>query len=483
MILRKSQLFSVVVCIITVLSVLSLMIPKGTYAEGNDKSMTLVCVNGDTILAGMEWKIYRVGQRSADGQSFVQNEDFSAVQINLRRITADSINKAAQSFQSYAIAAGIQPVQTGVTNENGEVQFTGLSAGLYLTSGKVLKIGTNYYVPSTTLIEVKEEDTDLKYDAYPKSEYQVMDGRVRAHVVYKEWEGDDEHLDQRPDHVTVDIYRDEEYYTTVTLNAENRWRYRWVDETGSSSWIVMERDIPECYEMMIEYDNNYRIQNSYNEEFTTTTTKTTTITTTTTTRKPVTTTTTTTSKPVTTTTTIRTSISVGQESTTVTTTFPLGNETVTRTRTTTATFPVMNGSETRSRTTSSVTNTETVTVTTETTTETESGSETDTETTTTTTETVTGTGTVTTVSSETESGTGTVTTVTTTTEKEETPETTKKTTSYSSGGKNSGSSGGGSSVKLPQTGQLWWPVVPLSIGGVLFISAGLVMKSKRKSDD
>ena len=456
MILRKSQLFSVIVCIITVLSVLSLMIPKGTYAEGNDKSMTLVCVNGDKILAGMEWKIYRVGQRSADGQSFVNNDDFSAVQINLRRLTADSINKAAQSYQSYAIAAGIQPIQTGVTNENGEVQFTGLSAGLYLTSGKVLKMGTNYYVPSTTLIEIREEDTDLKYDAYPKSEYQVMDGRVRAHVVYKEWEGDDEHLDQRPDHVTVDIYRDEVYYTTVTLSAENGWRYRWVDETGSSSWIVMERDIPECYEMLIEYDNNYRIQNSYNEEFTTTTTTTTTATT------------------------ARTSISVGQESTTVTTTFPIGNETVTRTRTTTATFPVMNGSETRSRTTSSVTNTETVTITTETTT----NSESDTETTTTTTETVTGTGTVTTVSSETESGTGTVTTFTTTTEEEEeTPKTTKKTTSYSSGGKSSGGSSGGSSVKLPQTGQLWWPVVPLSIGGVLFISAGLVMKSKRKSDD
>ncbi|MDE6833703.1 MAG: hypothetical protein K2J39_05590 [Ruminococcus sp.] len=490
MILKKSRLLSIVTCIITVLSVLSLMIPKGTYAN-SDKSMTLVCVSGDTILSGMDWKIYRVGQRSADGQRFVQNEDFSGTQINLRRITADSINKAAQSYQSYAVAAKIPPIQEGFTNEQGEVQFTGLSAGLYLICGKTLQVGSNYYVPNATLIEVREEDTDVKYDAYPKFEYQVMNGQPRAHTVYKEWEGDDEHLDMRPDHVEVEIYKDEVLYETVTLSAANNWRYRWVDSTGASSWLVMEKDIPECYQMIIDYDNNYRIQNSYDETFTTTTTTTQAITTTTTTtRRPVTTTTTTTTRRTvtTTTTTLRTSISLGQASTTAftTTTFPLGNLTVTRTRTTTATFPVMNGSVTRPTTT---TTTESGTVTTDTVqseivTETTSGetvTTTVTDSNTTTTQTASGSETVTTT--QTTSGTETATT-TTTEEEEETPATTRKTTSASIGKvSNSGGGSSSNSVKLPQTGQLWWPVVPLSIGGILFISAGLVMKSKRKSDD
>ncbi|MDE6088888.1 MAG: Cna B-type domain-containing protein [Oscillospiraceae bacterium] len=49
---------------------------------------------------------------------------------------------------------------------------------------------------------------------------------------------------------------------------------------------------------------------------------------------------------------------------------------------------------------------------------------------------------------------------------------------------NSGSSSGGGSnnaatiEKLPQTGQLWWPVVPLAVGGILFISIGLKLKEK-----
>ncbi|MCM1314290.1 MAG: Cna B-type domain-containing protein [Prevotella sp.] len=454
MILRKSKLFSIVVCIITVLSVLSLMIPKGTYAEENDKSITLVCVNGDTILAGMEWKIYRVGQRSANGQNFVQNEDFAGTQINLRRITADSVNKAAQSYQSYAIAAGIQPVQTGITDEHGEVQFTGLNAGLYLISGKLLKVDSHYYLPNASLIEIKEGDTDLKYDAYPKFEYQVMSGQPRAHIVYKEWEGDEEHLDKRPDHVVVDIYRDEEYYDTVILNEENDWRYRWVDSDGSSSWIVMEKDIPECYEMIIEYDINYRIQNSYTDE-------------------PFTTTTRSGAATVTTTTTVNTSISVGQASTTIaTTTFPIGNATVTNTRTTTASFPVLNNTETRSRTTTS----DTVTVTTATTDTVQSGTATET-TSSDNISTETATGTTTNSVAESESTTTTVETETTI------KTTTKKSGSGSSGSSGGKSSGGSSSIKLPQTGQLWWPVVPLSIGGVLFVSAGLVMKSRRKSDD
>lgn len=48
----------------------------------------------------------------------------------------------------------------------------------------------------------------------------------------------------------------------------------------------------------------------------------------------------------------------------------------------------------------------------------------------------------------------------------------------SSGGNTPGS--GGSSGKLPQTGQLWWPVPLLLICGMLFLAAGLWIQKKRK---
>ena len=37
--------------------------------------------------------------------------------------------------------------------------------------------------------------------------------------------------------------------------------------------------------------------------------------------------------------------------------------------------------------------------------------------------------------------------------------------------------------KLVQTGQLWWPVLPLSLGGVVLIGAGISMRSGKKKDE
>ena len=55
--------------------------------------------------------------------------------------------------------------------------------------------------------------------------------------------------------------------------------------------------------------------------------------------------------------------------------------------------------------------------------------------------------------------------------------TTTVTTAVSGGGDNSG---GGS---LPQTGQLWWPVIPLSLGGVIFIFMGIKLKPKKENNE
>jgi hypothetical protein len=37
--------------------------------------------------------------------------------------------------------------------------------------------------------------------------------------------------------------------------------------------------------------------------------------------------------------------------------------------------------------------------------------------------------------------------------------------------------------KLIQTGQLWWPVLPRSLGGMVLIGAGISMKNGKKKDE
>jgi len=437
MLLKKSKLFSIIMCIITALSVFSLVFPHNVRAEEN-KSITLVCVSGNTILPGMKWKLYKVGERTNNNMNFVQTGDFAGIQVNLRKLTSERVNEVAMTFQTFAVANGLTPLREGQTDENGEVQFTGLDAGLYLIAGKLLKIDTHYYVPTTSLIEVKEDDSDLRYNAYPKFEYQVANAQPRRYTAHKRWNNDEEHLNERPKQVIFDIYKDEEYYDSVVLSDENKWEVSWVDNEGVSSWLVMEKNVPPKYEMKITYDNSrYWIDNSYTEEVIDNTSSTSN------------------SGQTASSTTTTSSGEWGNDTATRTRPSDVSNITVSRTSTTTASGNWGNDTATRTRP-SDVSNA-----------------------------TVTRTGTD--VSDSSNSGS-------TTTSKKNGDNgggSGNGNGGNSSGGKGNGSSsggksnsGGGSSSgrKLPQTGQLWWPVVPLSIGGVLLVGAGLVIRARRKED-
>lgn len=404
MLLKKSKSIGIIICVIIVLSFVSLIIPNRASADNQgsadgSQSLTLVCINEDTILSGMEWKIYKVAERVNSNRNFVQVGEFSSFQINFSRLTEERVYEAAQTFQSYAIANQIAPLREGMTDENGEVTFTGLDAGLYLVVGKTLKVDTHYYVPNATLVELKADDGNYKYNIYPKFEYEVANSEIRNYTVEKKWSGDEDNLLERPISITVDLYKDEEYYDTVILSEENNWRYRWNDLGNDSSWIVIEREIPVNYEVEIKFDSTrYSIVNYYSVQQQSSTTTSTSYSTTVTT----------------TTSTVSGAGIIDDNSGTGTITITtMSNDMVTNTGTFTSTVSQEEGSASNTRTTTNKNNND------------------------------------------------------------------KVTTAYNQSG---GSSSGGSSSKLPQTGQLWWPVVPLSICGIILIAGGLVIRNKKKEE-
>ena len=105
---------------------------QNIHADDEDKSLTLVCVQDDVILEGMQWKLYRVGERSNSSRNFVQTGDFEEYQINLRNLSEERVSEAAQTFQAYAVANKIPPLRAGKTDQNGEIEFSGLNAGRQL---------------------------------------------------------------------------------------------------------------------------------------------------------------------------------------------------------------------------------------------------------------------------------------------------------------------------------------------------------------
>ncbi len=369
--LKKQRIFTLMICMAVFISAFAgVIVPNADAAA--DSELRLVCVNDKTPLSGMKWKIYRVGEL-VNGE-YVLSGDFAQYHVDLIDMSKENISAAAQTLESYAIADRKTPTAASVADNDGEVSFKNIESGLYLALGSLYEAGPYYYDPSPILVDVGEK-TVTSYDAYPKIERATLTEEVASYTVRKVWLDNDDSYEVRPVYVTVDIYKDEELFKTVTLNEANNWQYRWECENKLTEWLVIEREIPAEYEVRIEYnEKQYLIRNRHNS--------------------------------------VENWGDIIQTTTAVT-----GNPVTTVT------------------TTDEVTGKAT-------------GSNPDTD------------GSITT------SYLSTSTSSTSSTKQNSVDITTQK---------QSGTGGG----KLPQTGQLWWPVIPLIFGGALFIAVGLMLRPKK----
>ena len=249
-----------------ILSALICVIFCVPFAVSSDDSETrtikLICRKDDTILTGMMWRLYKVGERSDNG--IILTGDFADYRIDTSIITEENVEQIAKTIASYAVVDGISPVGNGKTDTSGELSFNGLSKGVYLAVGKTLQVDDTFYMPSTLLLEANESDVTFSYDAYPKFAYITLSNTVDSYTVRKVWIDDTADSTARPTYVTVDLYRNDKIYDTVTLNEENNWEYRWNDLEPINDWYVVERYIPVNYTVIIDFDSNqYLIKNSY----------------------------------------------------------------------------------------------------------------------------------------------------------------------------------------------------------------------------
>jgi len=381
----KKRLGIFIILILCISSLLCLSEHWKAEADGGDKNITLNCEKDGSVIEGMKWKLYRTGERQ--GGDFVLTGDFAAYPVDLKDMSVENISAAAQTLSSYAVADHIACLAEGITDESGKLTFNGLSDGLYMAVGKRFKIGEFTYEPTPLLLEVSKGSVDFSYDAYPKIVRVTLSSEARSHTVKKVWLDYDDLYEARPTYVTVDLFRDDELYDTVTLNEANNWEYRWYELDSRFEWRVVERKIPVDYEVRIEYnETQYLIRNRHN------------------------------------------TITDWGEYINVTTT--------------TTQPPVITGTETTAVSTTSIKG--------QISTQTESTTDID-------------------------GGNYTNSTPTTTTS------TVKTTDSTLPPATTSAPNGGGG--KLPQTGQLWWPVFPLGIGGTLMIFSGIAIHPKKEENE
>lgn len=258
---RNNRRLTIVMCILSVVSMLIALFPVN-YALAADKPLTLICRRDDITLVGMQWRLYRVGERK--NGDFVLTGQFKDYPVYLKDMSESAVASAAKTLESFAVADGIAPLASGKTDKTGELTFHGLDNGLYLATGKILQVGSVFYVPSSLLIEVQDNNTSFSYDAYPKFYFATLSDETKTYKVKKVWVDNDDAYLARPVNVTVDLFCDGELRDTVVLSEENNWEYQWLDLDPLAEWRVAERKIPVKYGVVIDFnETQYLIKNSY----------------------------------------------------------------------------------------------------------------------------------------------------------------------------------------------------------------------------
>ena len=75
---------------------------------------------------------------------------------------------------------------------------------------------------------------------------------------------DSGHTENRPEGITVDIFRNGILHDTQVLNDSNNWVYAWQDADGKGVWTVAEKDVPESYSVVVaKKENIFNIVNTY----------------------------------------------------------------------------------------------------------------------------------------------------------------------------------------------------------------------------
>ncbi|MGN0664614.1 MAG: Cna B-type domain-containing protein [Negativibacillus sp.] len=196
------------------------------------------------------------------------------VKVYLQAIPHDAENKpVAEGLENVDLEemAKFLNQMTLIVENNGKEIFRGPAGKLDGLENPVL-LGTFDHGDAATLtvvLEVPGEEFDNEYaDRIGEIDWQFSveklnyshetddkDDETYKVTVKKVWK--DGNSASRPESIKVRLTRNGKTYDTVTLSADNNWRYTWRDLTKASGWEVEEVNVPKGYK--VSYDSVGRV--------------------------------------------------------------------------------------------------------------------------------------------------------------------------------------------------------------------------------
>lgn len=218
-------------------------------------------INLSYVVEGVDFNIYLVGSANEQGD-FVLTGDFSDYQVDLES------EDAAKTLASYVESDNVKSMDTVTTNSEFNAKFNNLSKGVYLIMGSIIEVDGKTYTPSPVMVSLPKWDNDVVlWDLNVKGKYQIDNwADIISISTLKIWK-DDGNKEARPEEISVSLIKNGNLYDTVKLNKDNNWAYKWKNLDGSSSWSIIEENVPKGYEVSVEQDEwSFVITNTYKTE-------------------------------------------------------------------------------------------------------------------------------------------------------------------------------------------------------------------------
>ena len=248
-----------------------LLMPQTAYAidkidEGADVTLTVDYGTDENPVIGAELYLYKVADVYGFGE-FEPTEEFAKYPLQWNDLDTSQWKLLAEMLDSYIVIDGIEPMDSGVTNEFGGIIFPmnlpRMTTGLYLVRGEAYTYENVVYQPEPVLIclpnrnsedeWIYDEAISMKYESGPE---------ITELDVRKIWKGNDEKA--RPTEIEVELYQGSELYDTVVLNKENDWHYEWTDWEAGDEWKLNEKKVPDGYTVSVGRNGtSYIITNTY----------------------------------------------------------------------------------------------------------------------------------------------------------------------------------------------------------------------------
>ncbi len=223
---------------------LAMLSPCASAAEG--RQLEILFAHNGELISDAEFSLYYLG--SVSGKTVVPASEFSSYKVSFD--ISDSENNAilAETIWAYVLRDDIIADYTDRTDTEGKADFGGviLEDGAYLVAaGKHYSNGM-YYFFKPTIIVIPYTSADKliiapKFETVPE---ETKDINV-SYRVLKAWTKDTGGI--RPVEIQVQLLCDGEIYDTVTLSADNEWRYTWRNLSVHNHWTVTEKYVAGDY--------------------------------------------------------------------------------------------------------------------------------------------------------------------------------------------------------------------------------------------